>query len=342
MERSRQNRIGTELRRRAIAALWLLSVAVSAWPPAVTAQDGAAKSAKDIDELIYKTVAGMQQAFVAIPRARGNGTYRETVTDKTGKLTYQVRATFHMAYDHPKEFIQFRYEPGAQHGGYADARVVMSDGEKVYDALFDDGFHPHGVWCKVAKPIDKGTLDPVLPLSWGEMTRAYGYIDRLRELRADISLDDDGKLKVLQAKYPNSNGSIERFWIDPSQGFHIVRFQGSRERPNRRPQITTEFTPDWAQKGTRWFVKRCTLREVFRGDDDEVSETHDWQLVLDTFEPDVSIPKEVFTIHAIGLADGTPIREEGGGCWHYTADPNFNKLSVGKVVGELPVPILPR
>jgi hypothetical protein len=217
----------------------------------------------------------------------------------------------------------------------------MSDGKQIYESLFCEGFLPHGVEGKVTKPIDKGLLDPVLDVSCGYLTKAYGYVHLLRELHADISVHDDGKLKVLRGKYPNSNGSQEAFWIDPSKAFHIVRFQGSREKIKGPPQIITDITYDWAQQGTRWFVKRCTMREVFRGEHDQVHSTRETELVLDTFEPDVSIPNEVFTVHAIGLVDGARIREEEGRAWRYNAVWNFDKRKVEKVVGELPVPPVP-
>ena len=98
-----------------------------------------------------------------------------------------------MAYDHPKEFIQFRYQPGAQHDD-CYARVVMSDGGLIYESLFDEWRRPRGVEGKVSIPIEKGLLDPVLRLSCGHLTKSYGYVHLLLKGYTDLSLHDDGKL----------------------------------------------------------------------------------------------------------------------------------------------------
>jgi len=338
VERPQEDWLSAESRPSAVAALLLLSVALTVWPVGVAAQGTPERSSEQtVHELIDRAVAAREQAFKAIPRARGTGTYRHTSTDEAGKVFHEVRAKFRMAYDYPKEFIQFRYQEVARHDD-CYARVVMSNGEQIYESLFYEGYMPHGVEGKVTKPIEKGLLEPVLDVSCGYLTKAHGYVHLLRELHADISVHADGKLKVLRGKYPNSNGYQEAFWIDPSKAFHIVRFQGSREKTTGPPQITTDITHDWAQKGTRWFVKRCTKRHVQWDEDDEVHSTRETELVLDTFEPDVSIPNEVFTVHAIGLVHGARIRQDEPRIrWSYTADPEFDKRKVEKVVGELPM-----
>lgn len=313
-----------------VLAAILLDVALGARP--ATPQDSATARAND---LIEKAVAERERAFAAIPRARGKGTYRETVADLRSGHTDRVTATFQMAYDYPKEFIQFRYRPGE---GYQDcyARVVVSDGAQIYEGLFCEGISPHGLKAQMTKPLETGSLAPVLRFSFGSLTRAYGFIHLLGEGHTDLSFRDDGELKVVLGK--EGGGDERAFWIDPSKNCQIVRYRRSTCLTEGAAIVLIDVRREWAQVGNRSFVKRFLLREVSRKDS-QMFATREKELVLDTFEPDVSIPSDVFTVHSLGLTEGVTIQAtDGDAAVAYARDPDFDRRRVETVVGELPVP----
>lgn len=264
MQYSQRDPLSTGSRLSGIAALSLLSVALTASLTGAADQgDPGESSDQAIHELIEKAVTARERAFKAIPRARGEG--------------------------------------------------------------------------KVTVPIDKGLLDPVLDVSCGYLAKSYGYVHLLREGYTGLSVRDDGKLKVVQAR--DAHGSQEAFWIDPSRGFHIVRYRDTAETTKGKPLILMDVTRDWVQSDTRWYVRRCTIRHV-RREGDKVSATHETELALDTFEPVDTVPSEVFSVYSLGLVDGARIREDWGrGRWRYTTHRMFGKRKVEKIVGELPVPM---
>ena len=164
-------------RRNTPAILGVLIPVVTLVSLSATASERApARSPQATDDalqkLIDRAIAAREAAYNSIERARGNGKYEVTVTKTDGTVSYRERARFQMAFEHPKDFIQFRYEPGAGYDPYCHARVLASDGELIYESRFSTRLLPEGVRGHITKPIEKGSLAPVFAPSCGALAKA--------------------------------------------------------------------------------------------------------------------------------------------------------------------------
>jgi hypothetical protein len=132
------------------------------------------------------------------------------------------------------------------------------------------------------------------------------------------------------------SGAAMEFWIDPRKDFHVVRYRLVLS-PETTPLVVLDVLKEWKRQDDLWFVHRCLVREKSRKGK-EVVQTTETELVFDSFEPNVNIPRDVFTVHALGLPDNSRIRsgESGRPITEYSRDPKFDRSAVEKVVGKLP------
>jgi hypothetical protein len=127
------------------------------------------------------------------------------------------------------------------------------------------------------------------------------------------------------------------FWIDPRKDFHIMRYRLVLF-PETTPLVVTDVLREWKRQDELWFVHRCLVREKSRKGK-EIVQTTETELVFDSFEPNVHIPSDVFTVHALGLPDNSRIRSgvSGRPITEYFRDTKFDRSAVEKVVGQLPI-----
>jgi hypothetical protein len=233
-------------------------------------------------------------------------------------------------YDHPKDFIQLHYEPGKGdfgEGSDAYGRVVLGDGKYVYESIFCPRIMPTHVEGRRYKLIDEGLLDPAFDFSFGSSALAWQFLGKLNA--AMCSLREEGQLTVIHQR--PGRGSDEEFWLDPARDYLVVRFRllGSI--------VTRDISKQWEKAEKFWYVKRMTEREecIIPGTP-YPWKTRDTEIVLDSFEPNVPIPSEVFGVHALGLTKRSRIRDEGAGYYNYRPDPTFDMEKVERTVGKLP------
>lgn len=285
----------------------------------------------EIPKLINKAEAARESAVKAIPRARGSGTHSVTIWDKHGKIQRKERSKFWMVFDGSKEFIQFHYEPGA---GYEEpdvyARVVFTERADIYEARFCQRISM-GAEVNITENYGEG-LQPVVWMS-GKVIDYYSRIRRkLDSEDLKLSLREVNGLKVLTGRDPEK-GFASEFWIDPKKAHHIVRYRHLNS--NGELNVTRE----WAKVDNLWYVKRCVYRLKMKNA--EIPQDKKVELVFDSFEPIETIPKEVFSIHALGLPKWAWIcakdpKDPDEENIRYEPDPNFNRSKVEKVVGKLP------
>ncbi len=291
-----------------------------------------------IQKLIEKAVAARDAARKAIPRARGAGTYKVTITEKDQTVSYKERSEFRMAFNRPDHFIQFRYKPGA---GYEDpdvyARVVLSQDKAICESRFCQRI-AGGAEAQITEAVENGSLAPVAWMS-GDLFGYYSSIENLlKNKRLRLSLQDKNGLKVVTGRNAKKTYAIE-FSIDPQNGDHIVRYR-LWNFTGKKPFASTDVTREWKKTGKLWYVKRCFYGAKSHMDG-IVHQTEEIELVLDTFEPNVEIPKEVFTVHALGLPEGVRIlpndpNDPDEPIERYQPDPKFDVSKVERVVGKLP------
>jgi len=318
----------------AVSSLLLFTIASHGNDSVLGAESDQAGAA-EIKALIRQAIAARDKAATSIPRARGKGSYRVTVIDKAMNVTYKERASFQMARSDPRQFFQFRYEEGAGHEDRdVYARVVVSDGETiVYESRFCQRIRPTGAEALAYKDFEPGSLQPCVWIS-GNLARYYSFGDRLlMEKDAKLSLRDEDGVQVVTV---TEGGAAMEFWIDPRKDFHIVRYRLVLS-PDTTPLVVTDVFREWKRQDELWFVHRCLVRDKSRKGK-EIVQTAETELVFDAFEPNVDIPRDVFTIHALGLPDNSRIRsgESGRPITEYSRDTKFDRSAVEKVVGKLP------
>jgi hypothetical protein len=97
----------------------------------------------------------------------------------------------------------------------------------------------------------------------------------------------------------SQNGDVAaKYYVDPSKGFHVVRY----ELLEPDGYATIVYRKEWATTADGlWYVREfCQehfpIRMVYYYDS--------WTYTVDSFEPNVHIPDDVFTIDALGLPVG--------------------------------------
>jgi hypothetical protein len=308
-------------------------------PPSPRAPDGVDA---DVGALIDKAIAARDRAVAAIPRARGSGSYRVTVLDNRMNVVRKERASFQTARSESGEFFQFRYEDGA---GYEDpdvyARVVLTDGKTLYECRFCQRIRPTGAEATAIDCVEPGALQPLVWIS-GNLAGHYSFVQRsLDQKDAEVSTRDEDGVTVVMIT-DKGHKATQEFWIDPRQDSHIVRYR-IMVHTSEGPLTVTDVQKLWKQSNDLWYVERCIVRNKYRqeGVVDRIEET---ELVFDTFEPNVDIPDDVFSVHALGLPEGSRILwgEKRDRQTEYMRDPQFDLISVERAVGKLPQALPPK
>lgn len=308
-------------------------------------KDSGDSDAAQVKALIIKAAAARDAADKGLQRARGAGTYNATITRGDGTLEYRERSTFRMAFDHPREFIQFRYEPRAGHDDHdCYARVVIGDGKAIYDAQFIQRIFPNrkydtSITAGVFKDVEPGWLHPVCEFTCGGLIRAWADFDKVaKQGDLQFSLREDDGLQVLEAGSEDGR-YIMQYTIDPAQDHHLVRYR--LLIPKRGKRAAIDVRNEWDRQADLWYVKACTLKRV-QEEGGELKRMEVHELKFESFEPGVEIPVEVFSIDAVGLSEGQRIMpwmgplEDGESPLKFHRNPAFDVRQVEKVVGPLP------
>lgn len=289
----------------------------------------------EIEGLIGQAIAARDRAADAVPSASGRGTYKVTVIGKTMEVIRTERASFDMARSGACQFFQFRYENGA---GHEDpdvyARVVLSDGETVYESRFCQRIRPTGAEAIAHREFEPGALQPWVWIS-GNLADYYSFVDRLLiDQDAALSLRDENDVKVVTS---TKDGATTEFWIDPRMDFHIVRYRLVVDS-DKTPLVLTDVLKEWKHEQQLWFVHRCLVRDKSHKDGN-VLQTEETELVFDVFEPNVEVPRDVFTVHALGLPNDSPIwsGDSRDARTRFVRDATIDLSEVEKVVGKLPM-----
>ena len=321
------------MRKAVLCLSFLLTSTAFADPPGVAER----QTDPEIRKLIEKAIAARDLAVKSVPRARGTGTYKVTNTKADGNIEYKERARFGMAFDGSKEYIQFHYEPGA---GFEDpdvyARTMFTEGGDIFEARFCQRISM-GAEVDITENLGFG----LVPTVWvpGKLAGYFAEIDGVLDKNdLKLSLREEKGLKILTGGDPNNRFAYE-FWIDPKQNHHIVRFRVMNDT-GKTPFASTDVIRDWSQTGKLWYVKRCVRRDKYHKDG-EVYGTEETELTFDSFEPLKQIPREVFSIHALGLPKWAWIcakdpKDPDEENVRYEPDPKFDRAKVEKIVGKLP------
>lgn len=330
----------------------LLTAFAASWmflPTVVGHADDAAPSAEsdnaaiaEVTSLIRKAIAVRDDASNSIATARGSGRYNVTVIDKAMNVVRKERASFRLARTNGHHFIQFRYQEGMGYGA-ADvyARIVLTDGKKLYESLFCQRFRPTGAKATVYdENFEPATLQPLVEIS-GNLAEYYGFIHLLlKQKDGKLSLRDEDGIKVVTSTDEKNNAAAE-FWIDPRQNLHIVRYR-IVIHTDKTPVTVLDVRKEWRQSDKMWDVHRCVVRAKYR-EDGEIYKTEETELVFDTFERLSDVPAGVFTAHALGLPNDSPIwQSETRERERYLYDPKFDLSTVEKIVGTLPTVLPPK
>ncbi len=304
------------------------------------------------EQLLTEAKVATESAHNGLRSARGVGLYEETVsrgaTRADLKTTDHIRATFHMAFDGPKNFVQLQYQVADGYEPDYKSRVVIYDGQNVYLSRFSPTIEPFGAEGEVWAPsqdfgAEGGFPALVFPVTFSQLAKAWVKVepDRIRKFMGDdaqFTVRDEAGIKVVRAEASEiRNGETRKhaaeFWIDPARANHLVRF-----RLLRNDAVLNDVEKHWAKQGDVWFVKRYETRRN-RDREDECSTEYS-RFEFEAFEPNVPIPDALFTIDGLGLPVGSRIMEQREGFDPYkeiiVGTPSTDVQKLETVVGKLP------
>jgi len=309
--------------RLLISGAWLLVLA-----SIVVAQVRAEENAETVRRRAREAAKAADQA---LPRAKGTGRYELTwkrLVNGQLQPCPSRRGKFLFAYAGPKSWIGFVKAPDGVH----DAAIYITDEKSIMVSEFSAANPPDGAAAYIER--NTGVLPdlPGWPPSLQTMRSSWEYLEPGKGLLGKDplpTLQEAEGLHVLQCK---SGRVLDRFYLDPSKGFHLVRIEAVEE--DGTPIGTG--TRDWRTTADGlWYVREyCQegfpIRKI-------IEHTH-WRFTFDTLEPNAEIPAALFTLDALALPVGATIRDRRSRTEQtlYAQPPQIDMAVLERFVGQLP------
>jgi hypothetical protein len=247
--------------------------------------------------------------------------------ERATKRTYEAKCAFSFAFSAQKHWGKFTPD---RLGGY-DTTIYVCDGDTVMFGHFSDGDEPRGViYCR-EDLFGSWAEHPTPP---GRFAAESANLDRLSnrylyEKYDAPTLEQSGKLYVVQFA---QKGRIDKYYVDPAKGFHVVRAEGVESDG----YVVIATTKEWTTTSDGlWYVRKyCEESFPIRS----IGRYTSWTTTLDSFEPNIDIPDGVFTIDALGLPAGATIKDtrfrprkmlQAGA-------PKADLAAIEEIVGQLP------
>ena len=281
----------------------------------------------ELEDVVRRATEACNAAVEAMPRAKGQGRYEYVLRRSSvdGETILHTSGEYSFAYSGEKNWGKFVKSLTGEY----DAMLYVSDGKCVMIGRFLDGLQPAGADGLIERQRAPyalpsylmGIVPQAMPHAW-----AYFRLPTFGENRA--TLQKVGDLYVIEAE----KEGLRRFYIDPNRAFHLVRYESlTLDRYTR-----TVVTKDWAktERGL-WYVREYQIEEFpYRARKNYQSK----RLTLESIEPNVDIPPEVFTIDALGLPVGAKMKDTR---FHpnetiVVRAPKTDVAALEKVIGKLP------
>jgi hypothetical protein len=255
---------------------------------------GQANPAPGLEAVARLATEARDAAVAALPRAKGQGRYEYTIKKSAdGETTFERKGDYSFAFSEEKNWGKFVKSLERDY----DATVYVSDAENLWVAHFDDEISPGGGHGLISNLIHPGVLPPALFVTPQAAASGWTFFQVGEDGCGEncvATLEMAGSQYVIQKK---KKSYVQRLYIDPNKGFHLVRYE-SRELDGR---VTRIVTKNWATTTDGvWYVQEYHAQEFpIRARTHYVSS----KIILDSIEPNINIPPEVFTVAALGLPD---------------------------------------
>ncbi len=286
----------------------------------------------EVDEVIRRAVEATNAAAESIPRAKGEGQYvyriRRLIDGGYGPLAERT-GSISFAFSGEKNWVKFMKCPRDNF----DTTIYICDPETVMVGSFSEGIKPFGAEGHI-RPSEDGGFSSMFNLPPHRFPRAYTYLDKdVFAKNCVVGLERSDNLHVVRFERERS---IVKFYVDPEKDFHVVRHQ--RLEPDGT--IIADVRKDWAKaSGGLWYVREY-CDELFPIRD---RKTHTlWKFTFDSFEPNIHIPDDVFTVDALGLPVGARIVDKRFRPVEIlrVKAPKTDMAALEKIIGELPKVII--
>ncbi len=281
---------------------------------------------KDVERLATEA---LDAAVAAMPRAKGEGRYQYIIRDSVdGEATFEREGAYSFAFSGEKNWGKFVKSLERDY----DATVYVSDAESLMVAYFSPDISPFGGNGIIQRLPRPGLLPPRLFVTPQAATEAWAFF-RTRERGNDenrlVTLEKVDDQYVIQIE---KNNGVKRFHIDPNKGFHFVRYE-SREPDGYTTRIVTK---DWCTTaGGLWYVR------VYHNQDFPIRARTNYtssRITIDSIEPNINIPPEVFTVDALGLPIGAVMKDTRfvPNVTIHVRPPETDVAALEEIIGKLP------
>lgn len=253
----------------------------------------AVRADEDVLRLANEAAAAAQSSLTS---GRGSGTYR--VVNGSGQVVKDVG--FQVAFDHDKLNLQLEYRELPSRPRQDIRRMIVCDGSALFVTRVSTSIVPAGCETNVYEMTSQ---------SYDIATDGFEYdLRKPNGQRANSPTQSETQRRVHFEKLPNgrylgrydesSNWEVT-LEIAPELGYHTVKMRGA----NRSGNVTySQHERDWAKENGVWYVKRMT-NETKRADGTVFRRI----LHYDRFEPNATVPLEMFTMDALKMCEGSRV-----------------------------------
>jgi hypothetical protein len=287
----------------------------------------------ELNRIKTLAIESTRAAYESVARAKGSGVFEHKdfkLVDGQLRDERNERGTFSMAFSGPRYFVKFQVEsPGAEH----KARIFVNDGGAILNSLFSPRIIPYGAAGYIYRECPEGGEPAWFGVAPNYFVKAWAFLDQVDKLHkgAPLTIERENGLYVIRVTI-SAQGAMEKFFIDPGSGYHVTRYELLKS--NGKARICARKR--WEKTGDGlWYVRNYVEERSPAGRDPRGSL---WKFEFTSFEPNVEIPGELFTVDALGMPAGSAIIDQRVSP-HETIiiKPRETDLSaLEKIVGEMP------
>ena len=237
-------------------------------------------------------------ARTGLDTGSSEGTYRQY--DGYGKLVKNVR--FRAVFDGDKEHYDLALLPGDDGQPPHDhRRIVVRDGSETFLGRFSKHLRKTGGEGAVYDKTVLNSATKSLKDSIREMVGGLLPLEEMEEYEVDVKKLSGGHYLGTYEVTPEDNYGVT-FEVAPDLAYNVVS-RTNLGGPTDK-QSGQKFFADWKKGGDRWYVSRV-VEEMY----EEGALVWRTETVLTTFEPNVPISPDLFTLNALELPPGSRIHD---------------------------------
>ncbi len=223
------------------------------------------------------------------------------IVDGKPKETVVGRGAFRMAFADGKDFLLLEFTSSdEQH----DAEIFVDDGKVIMQSVFSPKIHPHGAKGWIHQRVDEGGHRSLFGPAPHYLARAWAFVDRISKYPPEVTkaLHREEDLLVIRLTFEGKGQRMD-FFVDPQQEYHIVRF----ENVGADGKMKLRVHKKWARTDSGlWYVERYEQQAW----PEKVDERRNgWRYEFTSYEPNVEISPDEFTVDSIGLPYGARIMD---------------------------------